>query len=120
MTLQILSIQSDELEPKESGFPDSLEEFDVLVEVELCFKNQETNSMYFEFYVASPLAQMKRSTGGFLPPTLLVDEFDWKLIRKHVEKSLMQALNCKTWDGVVIRLNGLLRPSSPSCYKWVL
>ena len=120
MTLRIVSIQSDELEPKESGYPNSLEEFDILIEVELCFKNLKSNSMYFEFYVASPKALMKRSTNGFMPPTLLIDEFDWAIIRRHVEKLLMQTISCKTWDGVMIRLNGLLRPSSPNSYKWML
>jgi len=118
MRLKILSIESDALNPSDSGTPEDLAEFDVLVEVLLYEENRETNDMLFEFTVASPVALVKRPVGGFIQPTLILDEFSWQVIRQHVEKLLMHVLSCESWECVVFKFSGLMRPSSPSSYDW--
>jgi len=118
MKLKILSIESDDLDPSDTGTPDDSEEFDVLVEVLLYEENRETNDMYFEFTVASPRALAKRPAGGFIQPTLILNEFTWPVIKEHVEKLLMHTLSCESWECVAFRFSGLMRPSSPSSYDW--
>jgi len=56
MNLKLLSIESDQLDPSDSGYPNDWECFDVRMELDLCFEGHEVDSVFFEFYVASPKA----------------------------------------------------------------
>jgi len=118
MTLQLLSIKSDQLEPADSGYPNDWETFDIQMDVELCFKGHEADSVYFEFYVASHKAISRRPANSFMPPTLVLEEFDWNVIKNHVSKLLLHANSSRNWSEVAVKLCGLMRPESMSCFPW--
>jgi hypothetical protein len=61
------------------------------MEVDLCFEDHEFDSVFFEFFVTSPMALAKRQGNSFMPPTLVLKEFDWVAIKNHVTKLLMHA-----------------------------
>ena len=58
------------------------ENFDILIELDLCFENHQADSVFFEFYVASPNAINCRPINCFSPPTLVLEEFDWNVIKR--------------------------------------
>ena len=118
MKLRISSINCDDLEPSNSGHPESDDDFDLLFEVDLYEENKETNCMYFEFTVASPKALARRETGSFMPPTLVLETFSWSRIAQHIEKLLMYVHSCDSWECVAFHFAGLMRPASPSAYNW--
>ena len=60
MDLKILTIGCKDSEDVENWQPSDPDDFDVTVEVLLYDKQRETESMYFEFTVASPVAIGKR------------------------------------------------------------
>ncbi len=72
MKLKISTINCDDLKPSDSGQPESDNDFDLLIEVDLYEENEETSSMFFEFTVASPKALARRETECFMPPTLVL------------------------------------------------
>jgi hypothetical protein len=111
-------VSSDQLEPSNSGYPDDLESFDVLIELDLCFENHQADSVFFEFYVASPKALNSRPINCFSPPTLIIEEFDWSVIKMRVSKLLLHANGSKSWTEVATRLSGQIRPASFSCFPW--
>jgi len=112
------ALQSDDLDPCDSGYPDDIEDFDILIEIDLCFKNYQANSVFFEFYVASQKALSRRPANSFMPPTLVLDEFNWNAIEKHVVKLLSHISGSKSWPEVAIRLSGQVRPVSMDCFPW--
>jgi hypothetical protein len=118
MNLKILTIGCKDSEDAENWQPSDPDDFDVTVEVLLYDKQRETESMYFEFTVASPVAIGKRCVGGFVPPTLLLGQFIWSDIRRHIERLLMHVKSCDSWECVAFRLGGYMRPSSISSYDW--
>jgi hypothetical protein len=118
MNLKLLRIQSEDLEPSDSGYPSDWVEFDVKMVVDLCFEGHEADSVFFEFYVASPIALTKRKENSFMPPTLVLKEFDWSVIKNHVAKLLMHVNGSRQWSEVAVKLSGLMRPSSLSCFPW--
>lgn len=118
MNIELLKISSNELEPSDTGHPDDWQNFDVLVELDLCFENQQADSVFFEFYVTSPAALSKRPSGSFMPPTLVLDEFDWSVIKQRIEKLLRHANGSKSWTEVATKLSGQIRPTSMSCFPW--
>ncbi|TLU67151.1 hypothetical protein FE810_02375 [Thalassotalea litorea] len=118
MNIELLGISSDQLEPSTSGYPSDWEKFDVLMELDLCFENHQADSVFFEFYVASPKAIEKRGINSFMPPTLVLEEFDWSVIRRHISKLLLHANGSKPWTEVAMRLSGQIRPTSLSCFPF--
>ena len=118
MNIELLRISSDQLEPSTSGYPSDWEEFDVLMEVDLCFENHQVDSVFFEFYVASPKAIENRAVNSFMPPTLVLEEFDWNVIKCHVSKLLLHANGSHSWAEVATRLSGQIRPTSLSCFPF--
>ena len=118
MNIELLGISSDQLEPSNSGYPEDFENFDILIELDLCFENHQADSVFFEFYVASPSAIALRPINCFSPPTLVLEEFDWGVIKQRISKLLLHANGCKTWTGVATRLSGQIRPASHSCFQW--
>ncbi|MBE0388653.1 hypothetical protein PLUTE_a5230 [Pseudoalteromonas luteoviolacea DSM 6061] len=118
MNIELLGISSDQLEPSTSGYPSDWEEFDVLMELDLCFENHQTDSVFFEFYVASPKAIENRTINSFMPPTLVLEEFDWNVIKRHISKLLLHANGSNSWAEVVTRLSGQIKPTSLSCFPF--
>ena len=118
MNIELLGISSDQLEPSTSGYPNDWEEFDILMKLDLCFENHQADSVFFEFYVASPKAIESRTINSFMPPTLVLEEFDWTLIKCHISKLLLHANGCKSWAEVATRLSGQIRPTSLSCFPF--
>jgi hypothetical protein len=118
MKVELLQISSDQLEPSDTGYPENWENFDILIELDLCFENHQANSVYFEFYVASPIALSSRPTNSFMPPTLVLEEFDWKVIKSHINKLLSRVNDCQSWGEVAHKLNGLIRPYDISSIAW--
>ncbi|MBA6399869.1 Imm8 family immunity protein [Colwellia sp. BRX10-4] len=118
MNIELLDLSSDQLDSCNSAYPDDLENFDILIELDLCFENHQADSVFFEFYVASPNALTLRPINCFSPPTLILEEFDWTVIKSRVTKLLLHANGCKTWTEVATRLSGQIRPVSLSCFPW--
>ncbi|WP_420791241.1 Imm8 family immunity protein [Enterovibrio gelatinilyticus] len=118
MNVELLGISSDQLEPVDSGYPENFENFDILFELDLCFENHQADSVHFEFYVASPKAMSCRPINCFSPPTLVIEEFDWDIIKSQVSKLLNHANASKSWVEVATRLSGQIRPVSLSCFPW--
>lgn len=118
MNIKLLNISGEQLKPPNHGLPDDLEHFDVLIELEWCFEGHETDSVFFEFYVASTSALLERPINSFMPPTLVIKEFDWDVIKQHTDKMLHRTRRCQSWSDVITKLNGQIRPvcmSSFSC-----
>jgi hypothetical protein len=118
MKLELLGLVSEQLDPPGSGYPDDWENFDILMELDLCFENHQANSVFFEFYVASPKALSLRATNSFMPPTLVLTEFDWAAVNSHVSKLLSRVGNSSSWGEVALKLNGLIRPSNIGAIAW--
>jgi hypothetical protein len=118
MNIELLGISSDQLEPSDSGYPEDFENFDILIELDLCFENHQADSVFFEFYVASPSALSCRPINCFSPPTLILEEFDWNVIKNRISKLLVHANGSKSWTEVATKLSGQIRPVSFSCFPW--
>lgn len=118
MKIELLQISSEQLEPTDSGYPENWECFDILIELDLCVENNQSNSVYFEFYVSSPSALALRPSNSFMPPTLVLEEFDWNIIKTHVEKLLARANGCNSWGQVALKLDGLIRPYDINSIAW--
>lgn len=116
MKLKLLRIYSDELNPVGAELPKDGERFDVRVEVDVCFEGHEVDSVFFEFYVASPNALLSRAVNTFMPPTLILEEFNWAEINSRVIKLLDHANGATSWQQVAFNLNGQMRPVSMSCF----
>lgn len=116
MNIELLRISSDQLEPSGSGLPEDLNNFDILIELDLCFEKHQADSVFFELHVASPQALKDRPINCFSPPTLVLEEFNWDLIKSRVSTLLLHANNSKSWTEVATKLSGYIRPSSLSCF----
>ena len=118
MNIELLGISSDQLKPSDSGYPEDYDNFDVLIELDLCFEKHQADSVFFEFYVTSPQALSCRQVNFFSPPTLVLEEFDWGVIKNRVSKLLVHANGSKSWTEVATKLSGQIRPVSLSCFPW--
>ncbi|MDO6526503.1 Imm8 family immunity protein [Motilimonas sp. 1_MG-2023] len=116
MKLKLLRIYSDDLNPAGAGLPRDWERFNVRVEVDVCFEGHEVDSVFFEFYVASPSALLSSAVNTFMPPTLILEEFNWSEIKIRVIKLLAHANGATSWQEVAFKLNGQMRPVSMSCF----
>ncbi len=72
-----------------SGQEDIENDFAVVAEALLYDEKAETDSLYFQSLVTSPSMIGKRQPGGFILPTLLLEEFSEGEARKHIQKLLM-------------------------------
>jgi len=87
-----------------------MENFDILMQVSLG-ESGKSGGEVFSFSVSSPSALSKLEPNRFISHTLVLDSFDWKRIRKNLEKLLMHTGSCKNWNEVIKNLSGYLKYS---------
>ena len=110
MKLSLLRVSSPDLQPEVEGSPSDSRDFDIEIEVMLAPKGHEGRDVSFHFWCVSPSALMRRPVGAFLPNILLMEEFSWSEIRRHIDKLLMQVHSCSSWECVAVRLSPYMRP----------
>jgi hypothetical protein len=110
MRLEIQTIWSPDLNPPSEGLPADMEDFHILMHVSLG-ESEKPGGEVFSFCVSSPSALSKLASNRFISHTLVLDSFDWKSIRKRLEKLLMHTASCKNWDEVTKKLSGYLKYS---------
>jgi len=110
MKLVILRLSSPDLQPEVEGMPEDLQDFAVDVEVMLAPEGKEGDDVSFSFSVMSRSALARKATGAFIQNTLVLAEFSWGEIRRHIERLLMQAHSCTTWECVTFRFAPYMRP----------
>lgn len=110
MKLEIQKIWSPDLNPPSEGFPDDLEDFDLLMQVSLGEPGKPGGEV-FSFNVSSPSALAQIESNHFICNTLVLDHFDWASIEKRLEKLLMHVSSCANWNEVIKNLSGCLKYS---------
>ena len=110
MELVILRVSSPDLQPEVGGMPNDPQHFAVEVEVMLAPVGREGDDITFSFSAISRSALMQKPTNAFVSNTLVLAEFSWVEVRRHIERLLMQAHSCATWECVAFRLAGYMRP----------
>ena len=118
MNPTILRRYSDELDPPDSGLPRDLRSFNVRIEVDICDMPKDADSVFFEFYVCSPDHLSRLPLDSFISPTLVIEEFQWKLIDERLEKIMPLGLSSSSWAEIAARWSGLLRPASFDAFPW--
>ncbi|HEX9962228.1 MAG TPA: Imm8 family immunity protein [Pyrinomonadaceae bacterium] len=101
MNLEIVAIYSQNL--KEDEMPEDLENFSFPIVVELSEKNGFGAEM-FHFFVASPAGlQGEVENVGFkhLRGLILMNKFDWKVVRRAIENLINHSRRLKNWKEVV-------------------
>jgi len=107
MRLEVRHLWSPDFDPTEGGPPDRTD-FGVLIQAEVG-EVGEVGGEVFGFTVCSPSRLAQAEPGMFITDTLVLDRFDWEVIRTRLDKLLMHAQSCNTWDEVIGRLAGMLR-----------
>lgn len=110
MNLTILRLCCPDLLPEVGGLPVDTENFDIAIEVMLAPKEEEGNDISFTFSAVSHSALSHRTTTGFLTHTLVLSEFSWEDIRRHIERQIMQSQSCTSWECVAFRMAPFMRP----------
>jgi hypothetical protein len=110
MKIIVLRISSPDLYPEVAGVPDTLDDFDIRVEVMLAQEGYEGDDISFNFSVVSPSALLRRPCGQFIQNTLLLSEFSWADITRHIERLLMQIYSCHSWECIALRLSPYMLP----------
>ena len=110
MKLEIQTIWSADLNPPSEGLPEYLEDFDILMQVSLGEAGKPGGEV-FSFNVSSPSALAQIESNRFISHTFVLDYFDWKSIKKRIEKLLMLTASCKNWNEVIKSLSGYLKYS---------
>ena len=87
----------DRPEEQVSGQEDIENDVGVVAEALLYDEKAETDSLYFQFLVTSPSMIGKKQPGGFILPTLPLEEFSEGEVRNHIQKLLMQVKSC-SWS----------------------
>ena len=104
MNLEISSIWSPNFNGK---FPNDVNDFDVYVQLRLVEKGTDDGEV-FSLRVCSSSALGRTESGKFIEATLCLDQFSWSVVRKRIEKLLMQVDSCKDWKCVIEKLSGYL------------
>lgn len=113
MKLTVQKLWSPDLDPPSEGFPDDIENFDVLMQVSLGEK-EKLGSEVFSFSVTSASALSRVEANRFVSHVLVMDYFDWTQIHKCINKLLLHTESCKNWHDVIKKLSGCLKYSD----KW--
>jgi len=110
MDLVLLRLSSPDLEPEVGGMPDDRHHFRIEIEVMLAPVGRESDDVVFSFSAVSPSALITDPMNAFISNTLVLSEFSWSEVRRHIERLLMQVQSCSTWECVAYRLAGYMRP----------
>jgi hypothetical protein len=107
MDLITLFIRAPNLTPETSGCPDDISDFRVRVEVMLAERGREADDECFHFDVVSPQELARTSPSTFIQNTLLLAEFSWPEIHRHVERQIARLRGCKNWECVKNKIAGI-------------
>ena len=110
MKLVILRLSSPDLQPEVGGMPNDPQHFAVDVEVMLAPDGREGDDVIFCFSAISRSTLVRTPTDAFISNTLVLAEFSWVEVRRHIDRLLMQAQSCGTWECVAFRFAGYMRP----------
>jgi hypothetical protein len=106
MDIVTLFVRAPDLSPEMSGVPDDLGDFRVRVEVMLAERGREADDECFHFDVVSPQELARTAPNTFVRSTLLLSEFSWQEIHRHVERQVALVRSCKNWECVKHKVAG--------------
>ncbi len=106
MRLKIDSIWSPNLRPEESGLPPDIHQFHLYMKVKI--SDQVNHFKVFDFQVCSPTALSDSESGAFLKHILVMEVFDWDLIKSRIKILLEECNQCATWEDAVKKMAGSL------------
>lgn len=101
MNLEIKSIFSTDL--VENGLPDDLQNFNILITVGIGEKDKDGEEIFY-FTAASYLGlqnEIGNSEFKFLRGYILMETFDWKIIRRALENLINHSRHLETWSEIV-------------------
>jgi hypothetical protein len=109
MKLEIQNIWSADL-PSLDGYPENIYDFQVGIQLSIGEVGKPGGEVFY-LTVISPNALSRIEPGIFLDNTLVIDEFDWDVIRRRITKLFSFCQNATDWKEVILRLAGCLRYS---------
>lgn len=106
MLLKIDSIWSPNLAPETSGKPADVHHFHVYMKIKV--SGADGQSKIFNFQVCSPSALSDSESGVFLKHILVLEKFDWDIMRQRIIRLIAECQQCNTWEAAVGKLAGSL------------
>lgn len=109
MKLIISSMWSPDLAEPSTGLPENPSSFRLFVQMNLSVEGGK-GAEAFSMFVCS-LDRVTTTFGGFITQTLVMEQFDWTLVRDAVQRVLRVVDSVDNWDDVLFRLGPFLRAS---------
>lgn len=91
---------SPDLNPPESGLPDDIFDFTILAQISIG-KVAQTGGEVFNLHVCSPSSLVSIESGKFISQTLVLEKYDYIVIRERIDKLLKHTHSCDNWDSVI-------------------
>ena len=108
MQLEVRPAWSVDLHPPDGGVPEDLEDFEVPVQLSIGEVGRGGGEV-FSFVVCSASVLARVESGTFVIATLVLQRFDWEVVRARVGKLLRHCDACRTWDEVAVALSPYMR-----------
>ncbi len=107
MKLIISSMWSPDLVEPSTGSPENPSSFRLFVQMNLSVEGAK-GAETFSMFVCSP-DRVTTTFGGFVTQTLVMERFDWALVRAAVQRVLRVVDSVDNWDDVLFRLSPFMR-----------
>ncbi len=116
MDLEYQSIICLDFEDSENGYPEDINDFSVMITINIGEK-EKMGSEVFYLNVCSPSQLAKTESGKFISSTLVLDEFDWNVLKNRLNKILDFCRSARDWNEVILRLATFFKYADEDIWK---